>query len=277
MIPTQRIRKTAFWLGLALPSFALLAMVWVAHLTNGQFNAAFDSVTQTYNVLTVLEQTQSHIADAETGQRGWLLTHRPDYFSLYDSAMAAINNNVQKLQILVRGDLVEETNLVELQSLIARRLSPNSDIVEFAKTNSAGTVAVFLTDAGKDTMNQIRNALFRMREQQSNLLRERQQNAESRFLFDQTASLILVGITAIALIAIVAVVLRLEHMRQIVTVCAWTGQVKFGDEWIRLEDYLKRRFGISVSHGLSKEAAEKMIQESRQTNTAQKPQKPAAQ
>ena len=274
MIPTQRIRKTAFWIGLALPSFALAATVWVTHLTNGQFNAAFASVTQTYNILTILEQTQAHIADAETGQRGWLLTRRPDYYSLYDSAMAAINNNVQKLQILVRGDPVEETSLAELQSLIARRLSPNSDIVEFAKTNSAGTVAVFLTDAGKDTMNQIRNQLFRMREQQANLLRERQQNAESRFLFDQTASLILVGITAIALIAIVAVVLRLEHMRQIVTVCAWTGQVKFGDEWIRLEDYLQRRFGISVSHGLSKEAAEKMIQESRQSNTPPKPQTP---
>lgn len=276
MIPTQRIRKTAFWLGLALPSFALLATVWVTHVTNGQFSAAFASVTQTYNILTILEQTQAQIADAETGQRGWLLTRRPDYFSLYDTAMASINNNIQKLQILVRGNQVEETNLVELQSLIVRRLSPNSDIVASARTNSAETVAVFLTDAGRDTMNQIRNALFRMREQQTDLLLARQQNAEARFLFDQTASLILVGITALALIAIIGVVLRLERMRQIVTVCAWTGQVKFGDEWIRLEDYLQRRFGVSVSHGLSKEAAEKMMQEIRHANTPQNPQKPAS-
>jgi hypothetical protein len=41
MIPTQSIRKTAFWAGLAWPSFALLAIVWVTHLTNGQINAAF--------------------------------------------------------------------------------------------------------------------------------------------------------------------------------------------------------------------------------------------
>jgi hypothetical protein len=47
MKPSQSIRKTAFWLGLALPSFALLAILWVTHLTNGQFNAAFASVTQT--------------------------------------------------------------------------------------------------------------------------------------------------------------------------------------------------------------------------------------
>jgi len=37
------------------------------------------------------------------------------------------------------------------------------------------------------------------------------------------------------------------------------GQVKYGDQWIRLDEYLQRRFGLSVSHGLSQEAAEKMI------------------
>jgi CHASE3 domain sensor protein len=276
MIPTQSIRKTAFWLGLALPAFALLATVWVTHVTNGQFNAAFASVNQTYNILNILEQTQAHIADAETGQRGWLLTRRPDYYSLYDTAMAAINNDIQNLKILVRGNPAEEADLTQLQGLVTKRLAPNSDIIALAKTNSAGTMAVVLTDAGRDTMNQIRSVLFRMREQQTDLLIARQQTAEARLLFDQTSSLVLVGVTAIALIAIVAILLRLEHLRQIVTVCAWTGQAKYEGEWIRMEDYLKRRFGVSVSHGLSKEAAEKMIQEIRHSSTPPKPQSPAS-
>jgi CHASE3 domain sensor protein len=267
MIPTQSIRKTAFLLGLALPSFALLAIVWVTHVTNGQFNAAFTSVTQTYNVLNILQQTQAHVADAETGQRGYLLTGRRDYFSLHDTAMAAINNNIQDLKILIRGNPVQENNLAELQSLIAKRLGPNPDAVAFSKNHPADAVAVALTDQGRDAINQIRDVLFRMREVQTDLLVSRQQTAEARFLFDQTASLVLVGVTAIALIAVVAILLRLEHLRQIVTVCAWTGQVKFEGEWIRLEDYLKRRFGVSVSHGLSKEAAAKMIGEIRQANT----------
>jgi hypothetical protein len=97
---------------------------------------------------------------------------------------------------------------------------------------------VALTDQGRDTINQIRNVLFRMCEQQTDLLVTRQQSAEARFLFDQTVSLVLVGVTAIALIAVVAILLRLEHLRQNVTVCAWTGQVKFEGEWIRVEDYL---------------------------------------
>ena len=275
MIPTQSIRKTAFWLGLALPSFALLAIVWVTQVTNGQFNAAFASVTQTYKVLNILEEIQAQIADAETGQRGYLLTGRPDYFSLHDTAMAAINNNLQDLKILVHGNLIQETNLVELQRLIALRLGTNPDTVEFAKTHPADAAAVVLTDQGRDAIKQIRTVLFSMREQQTDLLVARQQTAEARFLFDQTASLVMVGVTAIALIAIVAVLLRLEHLRQIVTVCAWTGQVKFEGEWIRLEDYLTRRFGISVSHGLSKEAAAKMLGEIRQAHQRPNPPPPA--
>ena len=121
-----------------------------------------------------------------------------------------------------------------------------------------------LTDQGRDSINQIRERGVPHAHQQTDLLVARQQTAEARFLFDQTVSLVLVGVTAIALIAIIAVLLRLEHLRQIVTVCAWTGQVQFEGEWISLEDYLKRRFGVSVSHGLSNEAAAKMIQEIRQ-------------
>ena len=259
-----------------MPAFALLATVWVTHVANGQFNAAFASVTQTYNILNILEQTQAHVANAETGQRGYLLTRRPDYFSLYDTAMSAINNNIQKLKILVRGNPAQETSLDELQSLIAKRLGSNPTNIASSKMEATDAMAVALTDQGRDTIKQIRNVLFRMREQQTDLLVTRQQTAEARFLFDQTIALVLVGATAIALIAVVAILLRLEHMRQIVTVCAWTGQVKFEGEWIRMEDYLQRRFGVSVSHGLSKEAAAKMIQEIRQANAPKNPQPPAS-
>ena len=270
MIPIQRIRKTVLWLGMVLPVAVLLATVWVAHETNGQLNAAFASVTHTYKVLNTLEDTQARTGDAETGQRGYLLTGQTNYFSLYGASLAAINNNIQQLKILVQGNPTQEKNLDQLQNLVTQRLALNPANTAFAKTHSANEVAVALTDQGRDTTSQIRSVLFRMREQETDLLVVRQQDAEAKFLFDQTALFVLVGMTAIALIAIIAVLLRLEHLRQIVTICAWTGQVKHEGEWIRLEDYLRQRFGLSVSHGLSKEAADKMTQEMRQANAPPK-------
>ncbi len=38
------------------------------------------------------------------------------------------------------------------------------------------------------------------------------------------------------------------------TVCAWTNRVKLGDEWLPLEAYLKRKYGLRISHGISPEA-----------------------
>lgn len=35
------------------------------------------------------------------------------------------------------------------------------------------------------------------------------------------------------------------------TVCAWSGRVKLGDEWISMEEYLKRRYSIRVTHGMA--------------------------
>jgi CHASE3 domain sensor protein len=276
LIPTQSIHKTAFWLCLALPSFALLATVWVTHVTNGQFNAAFASVTQTYNILNILELTQAHVADAETGQRGYLLAGRPDYISLYGTSMAAINNNIQDLKVLFQGNPAQQANLAKLQNLVAKRLDANPDTPGPDKTHLTEASAVALTDQGRDTISQIREVIYRMRQHQTDLLATRQQNAEERFIFDQTASLVMVGVTAVALIALVVIMIRLEKLRQIVNVCAWTGRVQYEGEWISLEDYLKRRFGVSVSHGLSNEAAARMIQEMRQANARPQPPGPGS-
>jgi len=263
MVPTQKLRNTAFWLGIALPSAALIATVWVTQATNGQFNQAFASVTHTYKVLTLLEDAQAHIADAETGQRGYLLTGREDYFTLYGTAIAAVNSDIQQLRILVEGNADQEANLDRLQNVVHSRLESLGTIHDIP----AERMPVALTDQGLETIRQFRGLLYRMRQQEANLLAQRQQQAEHQFLFGQNVSFALAALIAVSLLAIVATVNRLEHLRQIVTVCAWTGQVKDGTEWIRLEDYLKKRFGVAVSHGLSKEAAEKMATEMRQSKT----------
>lgn len=271
MMQTQKIRKTALWMGVVLPLAALLATVWVTYATSGHFSAAFASVTETYNVLNLLSETQTHIAEAETGRRNYLLTGREDYFAPYDAAITAVNNDIRQLKDTVQDDRIQMDNLYELQNLVAQRLALDPEMAGSGKNYSADSLAVELTDEGRDTMNQIRTVLFQIRKQETGLLVKRQQNAEAEFALDQTISLVVVGVTAVALIAIVAILLRLEKLRQIVTVCAWTGQVKHEGEWMRMEEYLERRFGLSVTHGLSKAAAEKMIQEIQRSNAPADP------
>jgi K+-sensing histidine kinase KdpD len=42
------------------------------------------------------------------------------------------------------------------------------------------------------------------------------------------------------------------------TICAWTNQIKDGDEWISFPDFLSRHLRANVTHGISPEAAAKL-------------------
>jgi len=70
---------------------------------------------------------------------------------------------------------------------------------------------------------------------------------------------------------VVVILLRLERLQEFVTICAWTGQVQYHGQWLRLDEYLKKQFGVSVSHSLSQDAATKMMREIEELNRSQKP------
>ena len=42
-----------------------------------------------------------------------------------------------------------------------------------------------------------------------------------------------------------------ERVEGLVTMCAWSRTVEYKGEWISFEDYLKRRFNLDTSHGVS--------------------------
>jgi hypothetical protein len=39
-----------------------------------------------------------------------------------------------------------------------------------------------------------------------------------------------------------------------VTLCAWTRSVEYEGEWISFEEYLRRKFNVSSTHGISPDA-----------------------
>jgi len=258
---TQRTNTILFFLGLSLPLLALLTMSWLVHHTTGQFRDSFYQVGHTYKVLNLVQQTQFHLLDAETERRGYLLTGGNDYLNSYGRAMAAVRNDIDQLKSLVQARAGQQTNITELQDLIVERLGIDPEKMAGGKTSLHDTLAVALTDQGKSTMEQIGRVLFQMGRDEEYSLNINQQRAEADSISSQITSVVLIGTVAMVLTFIIIILLRLEKLQQVVTVCAWTGRIQYEGQWIRLDEYLQRRFGLSVSHGLSKEAAEKMAAE----------------
>lgn len=261
--------KLLFFLGLSLPLLALLTIGWLVRETSGRYQESFFQVEHTYKVVNLVEQTQLHLLDAETERRGYLLAGGADYLSSYGTAMASVQNDIDKLQDLLGKSTTQQTNLSQLQDLVTVRLGIDPNKMK-QPGNLPDMLAVSLTTEGKKTMDQINRVLFQVSQDEENQLNDRALRTEDDAVSGQIATVILIGTVAVALIFIIFILLRLEKLQQFVTICAWTGQVKDGDSWIRLDQYLQRRFGLSVSHGVSRDAALKMIREmeSRQNTVA---------
>jgi CHASE3 domain sensor protein len=261
MKPSQRANKVLFFVGVCFPLLALIVMSWLVHQTSEQVRDSFFQVGHTYKVLNLVQQTQLHLLDAETERRGYLLTGGNDYLNSYGRAMASVRNDIDQLKSLVQARAGQQTNILALQNLVAERLGINPDIIAGSKVNVREALAIALTDEGKNTMEKIGRVLFQMGQDEEYSLNINQQRAEADSITSQITSVVLIGTVVMVLIFIVVILRRLEKLQQVVTICAWTGQVKHEGQWIRLDEYLQRRFGLSVSHGLSKEAAEKMVAE----------------
>jgi len=266
---TPRTNKILFFMGLSLPLIALILMSWLVHRSTGQFQDSFYKVAKTYKVLNLVQQTQLHLLDAETERRGYLLTTSEDYLSSYGRAMSSVRNDIDQLLELSRNNVGQQTSITALQDLIGKRLGIEPDKIVNGQTNQANlhdTLAIALTEQGRNTMEDIGRLLFRMGQDEEYALGLSQQRAEANAMSSQVTSVILIGAVAMVLMFIIIILLRLEKLQQVVTICAWTGQVKYEGQWIRLDEYLQRRFGLSVSHGLSREAADKMAAEIKEFN-----------
>lgn len=57
-----------------------------------------------------------------------------------------------------------------------------------------------------------------------------------------------------------------RRLQEIVTICAWSGKIKFNDEWVKLEEYLRGKFNLNVTHGASPDVAERLLEQSRKKN-----------
>jgi len=270
MMPAQKTKKILFWFGLSLPMVALLAMTWLVHQTSGQFNNSFNFVMQTYKVLDMFEETESHIVDAEANQRGYFLTGRQEYLEPYQHAMQAIHEETAELKKLTSNDPMQQANLALLEKMVNDDLvfDPATVFAPGAMPTNASVVTV--TERGKEKLEEMRHILFQAHEQQQQALSKHQQSAEEDVVSNQAMSLVLIVAVAMALIMVVVILLRLEKLQEFVTICAWTGQVKFQGQWLRLDEYLKKQFGIAVSHSLSQEAAEKMMREIEELNRPNK-------
>jgi CheY-like chemotaxis protein/CHASE3 domain sensor protein len=163
----------------------LLAVVLIAAGSSLALQARSESslrMRHTLDVLQHLELLLSALKDAETGQRGFLLSGDAVYLEPYTAAGATIAAEEARVRGLVADNPQQSAMLVGVERNIDLKLGELRRTVELQKSgDNAGALAMVQSGEGRHTMDVIRGAVEQMKEV------EREQLAASNLEWQESA------------------------------------------------------------------------------------------
>jgi signal transduction histidine kinase len=131
-------------------------------------------VTHTQAVQLAVERVLANATDAETAQRGYLLTGRDEYLRPFSAAEAEVARQVEVLAALTRDNQQQQERIAALRPLLISKAEDLERAIELKRRGDpAATGAVQSRDAG-NAMDGVRANLARMRNVEERLLSERQ-------------------------------------------------------------------------------------------------------
>ncbi|MCU0541368.1 MAG: CHASE3 domain-containing protein [Oscillatoriaceae cyanobacterium Prado104] len=137
-------------------------------------------VRHTHQVLTALEATLSTLKDAETGQRGYLLTGEERYLEPYQSAIASINKQLANLQQLTAENNAQQQKLHSLKIAIDSKLAQLQKTIDLGRSqNLEAALRAVKTGRGKRIMGEIRQQIAAMTAAENLLLQQRSRELQA--------------------------------------------------------------------------------------------------
>ncbi len=165
-----------FWFALTL----LVVLSIDSYRTTRVFLDTSQLVAHTHEVIETLEQVLSELTDAETGQRGYLLTGEERYLEPYHVTLDVVDRTVRSLRRLTADNPEQHRRLAKLEPLIAQRLVELQETIDVRRrAGLAAALQIVRTDRGKQIMDNVRTVVQDMVTVERALLKERTQQAEA--------------------------------------------------------------------------------------------------
>ncbi len=186
-------------------------------------------VAHTRQVLFELEQTDSLLKDAETGQLGFLYTGNAKYLTPYSEAVAVVDSHIDSLSQLVSDNPGQSVFTRELRMLSHQELAElkeTIDLFEAGRRDEARVVV--LSDRGLAIMTRIRGVIDALETRELALDTERsaryERNVRATILWIYIfAAVAVMGLASLAYFILREMRLREEHNEEI----------RQGEEWFR--------------------------------------------
>ena len=196
--------KNNLRLGLGLSLIILFISSLASYVSISNLIKSTELVKHSDEVILTAENVISTLKDAETGQRGYLLTGNKiflqPYYGSTDTAMAALN----RIEAQTKDNAAQQKNVAELRNILARRLNIIASTIEIKSLGGQIDPTVLLE--GKTYMDQARGVVSRMVKEEKRLLESR--TVELNKLTSYTPILILIA-------AVLAILITLFFYRKV--------------------------------------------------------------
>src|SRR5713101_9252781 len=155
--------------GLALAILVVIGAVSYRSTTG--FIESSEWVEHTHRVLEKLTDLVARMTDAETGQRGYVITGEEHYLEPYRSAIEAVDQRLKDLRKLTADNPNQQRRLDALEPLIASKFTELKDTIDLRKSKGfEAALRIVLTDKGKRVMDDIRKVASEIANEENELL-----------------------------------------------------------------------------------------------------------
>lgn len=165
-------RKIA--MGFALSFVLLMAIGTISYTSINKLLSTSHWVTHSHEVLEHISDLLSELKDAETGQRGYLLTGDEAFLEPYRTGSGDVLIQVKALRTLTADNPNQQKRIDSMEPLLAAKLAELKETIDLrAKGSIDEAVKLVRGGEGKRLMDNIRRILDQMDNQERGLLMQR--------------------------------------------------------------------------------------------------------
>jgi methyl-accepting chemotaxis protein len=166
--------------GYALAAVVLLVVAAAGYWSIATLIANNQQVSHTHQVRRQLAELRSSLKDAETGQRGYLLTGAESYLEPYQTARPQIRSLYEEVRRLTSDNAEQQQRLQTLAPLLDTKLAELQQTIDLRRGQGLdAALKIVTTDAGKTTMDRVRAVIADVDRAETALLDRRSGAAET--------------------------------------------------------------------------------------------------
>ncbi len=166
--------------GLVAAALVVIASAGFSYRALLDGEATAEQVARTLNVVDQLQVLLSNLKDAETGQRGYLLTGTENYLAPYTVAQTTIPSQLALLRSISTDSPRQVARFNALEPLVADKLAELRETVTLRRSGDLdGALAIVRSDRGKVAMDGIRRIVADMQGDERTLLDGRRRDSDA--------------------------------------------------------------------------------------------------